>query len=88
MCYDTDILCEHLLRFTFSFKVNFASEYNPFCFSDVSETSKALSFLKRSFHMFLATHGFQISIGKDSGARLITDSDSDDLLGAKFFKLI
>ncbi|KAJ6637636.1 hypothetical protein Bhyg_10367 [Pseudolycoriella hygida] len=46
---------------------------------NASETSKALSFLKRSFHKFLTTHGFQISFGKDSGARLISDPESDDV---------
>ncbi|XP_037029215.1 uncharacterized protein LOC119069262 [Bradysia coprophila] len=46
---------------------------------DVPESTKALSFLKRSVHMFLATHGFQISFGKDTGARLISDPESDDV---------
>ncbi|XP_037037943.1 uncharacterized protein LOC119075581 [Bradysia coprophila] len=54
---------------------------------DVSETSKILSFLKRSVHTFLAAHGFQISFDNDIGARLLPDAHSHHSTGKKKRKL-
>lgn len=49
--------------------------------TDESETSKALSFLKRSVHMFLAAHGFQISFDNDIKPRQLTDGHSGHSTG-------